>query len=108
MKCRETAGILFPRPCENTSSTICRRCQRPICDEHRRNDATGDVCVTCLKEETRTSGRGSPAWMRDDPYFYWYSTSHPHHHDFTAADRALFDRRGALGDDEPAHTWTGS
>ena len=48
-------------------------CQKPVCSRHARWQGHNIVCVTCLRSELKNPYRKhSYAYLRDDPYFFWY------------------------------------
>lgn len=109
-RCREDAGVLFKRACKETADATCARCHKPVCLRHRREIDDEDVCVTCLRQELDTrSDRGSVAWLRDDPYFYWYHSSyHWHSSPYTSSDYALFDDASQPQEADLEAGWEGS
>lgn len=92
-RCRETAGVLFKHACKEHANQRCGRCQKPICERHARAVESGPLCVTCLREDVAAQeDRGSVAWLREDPYFYWYHSSYQWGHShYTRDDYRLFD-----------------
>lgn len=109
-RCREDAGVLFKHACKETADSRCARCQKPVCLRHRREIGDDDVCVTCLRQEVDAqTNRGGIAWLRDDPYFYWYQSSyHWHRSPYTRDDYALFDDANQPHDADLDAGWEGS
>lgn len=108
--CRELAGVLFKHACPEAGDARCDRCDKPVCARHRRELSGQLVCISCLRRDVEArEDRGSIAWLRDDPYFYWYSSPFPADPEpYTREDYALFDEREApdeRGDDDG---WEGS
>lgn len=109
-RCREEAGVLFKHSCKETGDATCARCRKPVCLRHRREIDDSVVCVTCLRHEMEErTDRGSVAWLRDDPYFYWYGSSyHWHSSPYTRRDYALFDDANQPYDADMDAGWEGS
>jgi arylsulfatase A-like enzyme len=91
--CREVAGVLFKHECGAPVVAQCARCGKPICAEHCRPEGYAAVCVGCLRLAMRNpAGRSTLAYLRDDPYFFWYHTGSDWFDDpYGADDFALFD-----------------
>jgi hypothetical protein len=108
MRCRETAGLLFPRACHEAAAVQCAKCARPVCAAHVRPAGGTQLCVSCVREGIRDQQhRGSFAHLANDPYFFWYFTS-PHTGDFTGSDYALFGDAGGDFDEGFERDWSGS
>ena len=110
MRCKATAGLLFPRQCDQPAGGQCQRCARPVCQAHVRQGPSGEpLCMTCVREGLREQRhRGSYAHLRDDPYFFWYFTAGLAD-DFTASDYLLFgDTGGGDFDASFERDWGGS
>ena len=92
-RCKEKAGLLFPRPCEAAARAACARCHKPVCATHLRQAQGQPTCVGCVRADLRErQHRGSYAHLRDDPYFFWYFDQEQWFGEsFTAEDYALFD-----------------
>ncbi|QXP53163.1 hypothetical protein H0I25_10685 [Cellulophaga sp. HaHa_2_95] len=56
--CEETIGLFVLRPCETTMVLTCKKCQKPVCNEHsfkplkaNKPDASASkLCLTCFTE----------------------------------------------------------
>jgi uncharacterized membrane protein YgcG len=92
-RCREVAGVLFKHPCRAEAVTACAACRKPVCGLHSRQVGQQTYCVTCLRNQLRDPRtRGSYAYLRDDPFFYWYYNDDTWFDDpYGADDYALFD-----------------
>ena len=116
-RCRESAGVLFSHPCKQSATTTCSSCRKPICDAHARKTGDAVRCVSCVRQDlTDRHNRGSHAFLRDDPYFYWYYYDDTWYDaPYTADDSSLFDRHrhrhhhhdDVMGGDFD-NTWDGS
>jgi hypothetical protein len=110
-RCRENAGVLFKHPCKEPMVAQCTRCNKPICERHKKGKPGEPTCVDCLRQELRDRGhRGSYAYLHDDPYFYWYYSDHRWYDDpYYSDDYDLFDasRHDAYADDMD-NNWEGS
>lgn len=109
-RCREIAGVLFKHECAAEAVAACATCSKPICGLHGRQQGAGMLCVSCLRERLKDpQTRGTFAYLRDDPYFYWYYNDVDWFADpYGADDFALFDEgAGAIGGDVP-DDWSGS
>lgn len=111
-RCRETAGVLFKHPCKENAISQCARCHKPICARHTLGPSGQPTCVDCLRKELRDRGhRGSYAYLRDAPYFYWYHSHHDWYDDpYYADDYDLFDagQHDAYAADALDGAWEGS
>ena len=113
-RCKETSGVLFSHPCKEQATGKCIRCQRPVCDRHLRTEQSRTFCVSCLRNDLRDrNARGSRAFLRDDPYFYWYFHDDGWFDDpYHEQDYSLFDAgAGAAalaGDESFDGAWEGS
>lgn len=109
-KCREVSGVLFKHACTLDAVTQCTRCRKPICKTHTRGLGYQTTCISCLREFARDPAhRTNMAYLRDDPYFFWYYSGSGWFSDpYGAEDYALFDSQevnfGAGGETE----WAGS
>ncbi|MEM1033132.1 MAG: hypothetical protein AAF928_18655 [Myxococcota bacterium] len=96
-RCRETAGILFPKKCGEPAVGACSQCKKPICKTHSRDYWQSIACVSCLRGliEGQPQQKQSQAHLRDDPYFYWYYVDTPWNEEaYGASDYRLFDDAG--------------
>jgi hypothetical protein len=80
-RCNEKSGFLFDHACKYGPVANCGRCERPVCNDHLRDDDNGQpVCITCAKKELKDLGRNQNVrkrgfgrhsrWHDHDPYFY--------------------------------------
>ena len=80
-RCNEKSGFLFDHACKYGPVANCGRCERPVCNDHLRDDDNGQpVCITCAKKELKDLGRNQQVrkrgfgrhsrWHDHDPYFY--------------------------------------
>ena len=107
-RCQSRSGVLFDHPCDNVASGSCGACGRPACGEHVRATSVGPRCVDCLRRALRDrTQRGSLAFLRDDPYFYWYFTGNAEHM-YDEYDYKLFDQRAGEDDHAAEEAWEGS
>ncbi len=110
-RCREDAGILFQRKCNQPAVGQCGQCNKPICQTHGRNYWQSVACVSCLREmiKKQPQQRQSQAHLRDDPYFHWYFVDDQWMHEsYSDHDYGLFDDHD--GDLAPDHGggWEGT
>lgn len=108
MRCQCKTGVLFDHPCRDPATTRCSACGRGTCAVHIRATAAGQRCVPCLRQALRDrQARGHFAFLRDDPYFYWYFSGSNEDSAYDEYDYQLFDERG--GHDDAGHEpWEGS
>lgn len=72
-RCREIAGILFKHECSAAAVAECSTCRKPICGTHCRSLGQGAACIGCMRQVLQNpASRGSLAYLRDDPFFFWY------------------------------------
>lgn len=112
-RCKETSGILFNHPCKDAATAKCTQCHRPVCERHVRRDAGRPECVSCLRNTMRDrNARGSRAFLRDDPYFYWYFHDDGWFDDpYSEQDFGVFDERAGaavLAEEGFDGAWEGS
>ncbi len=109
-RCKESAGFLFPRKCDQMANRQCGQCARAVCQLHHRDVQGRQLCISCVRAGMRDQQhRGSYAHLADDPYFYWYyHSSSWFEGGFTAQDYALFDDSGVDFDAGFEHDWGGS
>lgn len=82
--CQECSGFLFRHRCDRFAKTVCGRCSKPICNEHRHYLQDGVVCTGCARQAvcgtdlanvpSRRSGTNADS-MLDDPFLdgpNWY------------------------------------
>ena len=80
-RCNEKSGFLFDHACKQSPVTNCTRCDRPVCNDHfREDDSRQNVCITCAKKELKGLGKQQNVgkrrygrhsrWHDHDPYFY--------------------------------------
>jgi hypothetical protein len=112
VRCRETAGLLFPKPCDQPAAGSCGRCGRPVCQAHVRQVENAWVCVSCVRQGLRDHNhRGTYAHLADDPYFFWYAYSADWSDPtFTGSDYALFGPESGAPDldEDFERDWGGS
>jgi hypothetical protein len=84
--------MLFMQACKNTALGRCERCNKPVCADHRRIASDGEeVCISCAREALKSEKeRFSFAFLRDDPFFYWYFETTSDEVAFTQEDFDLF------------------
>lgn len=100
--------MLFDHPCDAAASGRCASCGRGTCEAHLRATAGGAQCIACLRKALRQrEQRGTLAFLRDDPYFYWYFSG-GQEQAYDQYDYALFDQRGGADDGQPHEAWEGS
>jgi hypothetical protein len=109
-RCRETAGILFKHRCNAPIIGNCVQCQKPVCATHGKPHGYGVICVSCLRNEVADPyKRGSYAYLRDDPYFFWYYREDSWFSDpYGAEDYALFDAAESDFGADVGDDWAGS
>lgn len=109
-RCRETAGLLLPRKCDVAAMEACSRCQKPVCERHRRLVGSAAFCVSCIRQDLKNpANRQRYRSFEEDDYFYWYFDD-DFDDDYTAADFAIFDAAGGLeaGAEAFEGDWAGS
>jgi hypothetical protein len=110
-RCREMAGILFKRKCEQQSVAQCAQCHKPVCNQHVKQSAAGPSCVTCVRNQLQDrSKRGNYSHLRDDPYFYWYFYDDFDNDPYDAGDYSVFDSGSSSSDYDGSfdNSWEGS
>lgn len=80
--CNEKSGFLFSHACERLATSVCAKCEKPVCGQHcstLQSDSTV-LCVVCRKkrraeENARSTDYSSGRRHRDDYYYddpYYY------------------------------------
>ena len=110
-RCRERAGVLFNRDCDQVALQSCATCKKPVCGRHARNHDGIINCVSCVREnlEERTRRGERPKGYEDDHYFYFYGYGHGWSSDpYDADDYDLFDAAPAAEEWGEESGWEGS
>jgi hypothetical protein len=60
-QCEMIIGYLLPRRCEEKAITVCKKCERTVCELHTRVADDGLLCRDCFEEgQPRIAGELAP------------------------------------------------